>query len=175
MNCGDKVITSTLLQKNKIPQPDLKGGSGQNKIGGDVNTNSPLGIRNNNPGNIKLSNTKWEGMSSNQTDKKFVQFKSPEYGIRAMAKILTSYSKRFSPTETTIENIIKRWSKTDQKSYINHVSNEMQVSPDQPIVLSDKTTMKKLIQSIIHFENGGTGFYKDSVYNNALSMAGFKS
>ena len=47
----------------------------------------PRGIRNNNPGNIKLG-TNWDGLSDEQNDDVFCQFKEPVWGIRALMRIL---------------------------------------------------------------------------------------
>ena len=52
------------------------------------------GIRNNNPGNIRHGE-KWEGLSDKQTDSSFCIFVSPEYGIRALAKVLLTYYKKY--------------------------------------------------------------------------------
>ncbi len=53
-----------------------------------INNNIPRGIRNNNPLNIEHSQSKWQGMAVEQTDKRFVQFKSMTWGIRAAFKTL---------------------------------------------------------------------------------------
>ena len=54
----------------------------------------PRGIRNNNPGNIRWSNDQWKGLipKDQASDKAFCVFRSPEYGIRAMARILRKYT-----------------------------------------------------------------------------------
>ena len=43
----------------------------------------PRGIRNNNPLNIRRTNTVWQGMKEELTDKEFVEFISMAYGYRA--------------------------------------------------------------------------------------------
>ena len=55
----------------------------------------PRGIRNNNPGNIKKNKIEWDGLVSEeeQKDNTFFIFKSPEFGIRALTKILITYRK----------------------------------------------------------------------------------
>lgn len=50
------------------------------------------GERNNNPGNIRHG-SKWRGLSIEQADREFCQFVSPEYGIRAIYKLLQTYQK----------------------------------------------------------------------------------
>ena len=51
------------------------------------NQSAPRGIRNNNPGNLVRTKIKWVGKIpfAESTDQKFEQFRSVEYGIRAMA------------------------------------------------------------------------------------------
>lgn len=53
------------------------------------------GIRNNNPGNIRWGD-EWKGLvpETQRTDKSFCQFKSAEYGIRAMIIILRNYQRK---------------------------------------------------------------------------------
>ncbi|SFO05754.1 hypothetical protein [Xenorhabdus japonica] len=55
------------------------------------------GIRNHNPGNIDHNSAnKWQGQIGIETGVKnprFCRFESPEYGIRALMKLLTNYHK----------------------------------------------------------------------------------
>ncbi|MEQ1977397.1 hypothetical protein ABLA76_16585, partial [Xenorhabdus sp. SGI240] len=55
------------------------------------------GIRNNNPGNIDyIPANKWQGQIGIETgvkNSRFCLFESPEYGIRALMKLLTNYHK----------------------------------------------------------------------------------
>ena len=64
----------------------------------------PRGIRNHNPGNIKLG-TAWDGLSDEQNDDVFCQFKEPVWGLRALVRILLTY--RFNYDIKTIEKIIQ--------------------------------------------------------------------
>ena len=65
------------------------------------------GIRNTKPGNIRHSNIHWQGQSSQQTDPAFVQFISPEYGIRALSRLLDTYSTKYNLN--TVKGIIVRY------------------------------------------------------------------
>lgn len=38
------------------------------------------GLRNNNPGNLRLSKDKWQGLRAVQTDKAFFQFETMAHG-----------------------------------------------------------------------------------------------
>lgn len=51
----------------------------------------PRGLRNNNPGNIRLSKDKWQGLRERQEDKEFFQFVSIEWGYRALMRTLQNY------------------------------------------------------------------------------------
>ena len=63
----------------------------------------PRGIRNKNPGNIKLG-TDWDGLAKEQTDPVFCIFDEAVMGIRALMRILLVY--RFHHKKTTIDDII---------------------------------------------------------------------
>lgn len=111
------------------------------------------GIRNNNPGNIRHGGTKWQGMSAEQTDAAFVQFDTPEAGIRALAVLLNTYATKYGLN--TVRGIINRYAPTSENNtaaYIIAVSDALRVFPDQPI--SVKARQSELIQAIIKHENG---------------------
>ena len=84
------------------------------------------GIRNNNPGNIRHG-IDWDGLDKDQSkDEEFSQFSTPEYGIRAMFKILKTYNDKYNLN--TIEGIINRWAppiENDTEAYINFVSSKV--------------------------------------------------
>ena len=46
------------------------------------------GLRNNNPGNIRLSRTVWQGEIRPSRDRSFCQFRTMAYGYRALIKLL---------------------------------------------------------------------------------------
>ena len=58
--------------------------------------NTPRGIRNNNPGNIRWGSD-WKGLKKDgkQQDPSFCIFETPEYGIRALAKLLRNYQRLY--------------------------------------------------------------------------------
>ena len=112
----------------------------------------PRGIRNNNPGNIRLGTSSWVGMSDNQLDKDFVVFSEAKYGIRALARILMHYS---SEGIHTVRGIINRWapsSENNTDAYIKTVCDWLHCNADEPIFVS--VVMPNLIAAIIHHENG---------------------
>ena len=81
----------------------------------------PRGIRNKNPGNIKLG-TAWDGLADEQSDPTFCVFKETVWGIRALMRILLVY--RFSHKKSNVDDIISRWappSENDTQAYIKFV------------------------------------------------------
>ncbi|WP_216638548.1 structural protein [Endozoicomonas arenosclerae] len=117
----------------------------------DKHIKTPRGIRNHNPGNIERTGTEWQGMRPIQTDKRFLQFESPEYGVRAMARILASYEGR---GVNTVQGIIHTWApphENDTGSYVASVANKLGVLASQPIYRQQWPT---LIAAIIQHENG---------------------
>lgn len=131
------------------------------------------GIRNNNPGNIRHGE-KWQGLSDKQTDSSFCIFKTPEYGIRAMAKILLNYQKKYGLK--TIKQIISRWAPPNEnntQSYIKSVSLAVSVDPEEEISLNNKNIMMSLIKAIIKHENGEQPYSEQQILNG-INLAGVK-
>lgn len=131
------------------------------------------GVRNNNPGNIDRNATKWQGMKEDQSgDSRFIVFKTPQYGIRALARTLMTYQNKHGLK--TIKGIINRWAppvENDTQSYVNAVAKKVGVSPTATIDVDDVTIMKPLVVAIIAHENAGYA-YADTVIDEGLHMAG---
>lgn len=133
----------------------------------------PRGMRNNNPGNIRISNTAWQGkvpVSSN-TDRAFEQFKTWAYGIRAMIKNLQSYQRDRGLNNLT--QIISTWApaadNNDTAAYIAAVSMQTGLSPTATLNLKDQSTMRKLVTAMAKVENGRDAV-TDSQFNYAWSI-----
>lgn len=132
----------------------------------------PRGIRNNNPGNIRRGNDEWKGASSWQTDKDFVTFDAPEFGIRALAKILLNY--QFKHHRNTVREIIARWAppkENDTLAYIVSVSRETGFSEDTPLNLSRYEYLMPLVVAIIRHENGQQPYTMDAI-DKGILLAG---
>lgn len=131
----------------------------------------PRGIRNNNPGNIRHGQ-KWQGMRDEQTDDAFLQFVSPEYGIRALAKTLLTYQAKHGLR--TVAEIIARWAppaENNTAAYVASVARSVRVEADQPLVLTDRAVMLPLVRAIIAHENGMSPYTAEQM-NVGLSLAG---
>ena len=131
------------------------------------------GIRNNNPGNIRHGE-KWEGLSDKQTDSSFCIFVSPEYGIRALAKVLLTYYKKYQLN--TVKKIISRYAppnENETESYIKSMANQLGVAADEVIDLSSVAVLAVLLRAIIRHENGEQP-YSDEQILKGIHLAGVK-
>lgn len=131
------------------------------------------GIRNNNPGNIRLG-TNWKGLAEKQTDRSFCIFRTAEYGIRALVKILLTYKKEYNLN--TVRKIIDRYAPPNEnntEAYIKSVSAQLNVSADEAIDVFDKATLLILIKAIIRHENGCQP-YDNKTLLTGIEMAGVK-
>lgn len=124
----------------------------------------PRGIRNRNPGNIRRSGDRWQGLAPAQPDLDFFVFESPLWGIRAMAKILRNYQRRYGLR--TINQIIGRWApavENDTAAYAAAVAKAMRVGTGQRLDLADAATLRDLIAAIIRHENGVQPYDLDTI------------
>lgn len=115
----------------------------------------PRGLRNCNPGNLKLSKDKWQGLREEQTDKDFFQFVEMKWGYRALIRTLQNYRKLYNCW--TIRDFITRWApscENDTLSYIKSVCNYLGVPSVYVPDVNDKDTMCAFAASISRHENG---------------------
>lgn len=130
---------------------------------------SSRGIRNNNPGNIRLSaNTTWLGQSAQQNDSAFVQFDDPKYGIRAIARIMASYERH---GVKTIHDAINRWAppnENDSDAYVSAVCFSCGIDPHIPVSLT--AILPNLVVAIIRHENGSQP-YTDQQIAEGIALA----
>lgn len=113
------------------------------------------GLRNNNPGNIRLSRTTWAGEVQPSKDTSFKQFESMAYGYRAVIKLLQNYRKLYGIM--TVADFIKRWApptENNTSGYISRVCREMQVPSSYVPDIEDKATMCAFAAAISLVENG---------------------
>lgn len=135
--------------------------------GGTILYTATRGLRNNNPGNIRRNNTRWVGASPTQNDSDFVTFNSPEYGIRALYRTLMTYRNNGA---SSVHDIISRWApstENDTVSYINAVSSNVGVNPNDTLSLQQYPA---LIEAIIKHENGVQP-YPDSLIHQGIALA----
>lgn len=134
----------------------------------------PRGIRNKNPGNIRKSFEKWQGLDSRQLDRDFFQFTAPEWGIRAIARILLTYQAKYGLK--SVKDIIGRWApptENDTAAYVKNVAKKLGVGVTAAIDASDPAVMRPLVEAIIMHENGQQP-YPAGLLDKAMELAGLK-
>jgi len=113
------------------------------------------GMRNNNPLNIRRSETEWKGQNAVQNDPHFVQFSSLTYGFRAAFITIRTYMRKYGLC--CVEQIIQRWappSENDTESYIQVVCDWSGLKRDEMLRFSDMSQMLRLVQAMAYVENG---------------------
>lgn len=131
----------------------------------------PRGIRNHNPGNIRHGE-KWQGLAAQQLDESFCTFESPQYGIRAIARVLISYQDKHDID--TVRGIINRWAppiENNTNAYVLAVARAIGVDTDQRIDVHQYDVMQPLVVAIIRHENGMQPYSAD-VIDEGLKRAG---
>ena len=133
-----------------------------------LDINASVGIRNNNPYNIKYTaGNDWYGQIG-VDELGFSQFDYIENGIRAgFYNLINGY---FNAGYNTINTIITRYSETDQQAYIDFVSNEMNKNPDD-IIIPTADNLFSLSKAIMEFEVGVTDY--NLYINDNMITAGY--
>jgi len=131
--------------------------------GSEYLNNYVRGLRNNNPGNIKLTKIPWKGKIPNElnTDGTFEQFISYEYGVRALIVNIKTYYNKYGLN--TVEKIITKYAPNNENKtnkYIADVRKILGLAKNQKFVLN-KTTISALIMAIDRIENGRATITKE--------------
>ena len=135
----------------------------------DILTSGSRGIRNNNPGNIRKSATVWAGQAppEAQTDPAFVTFTRPEYGIRAMAKVLKSY---FARGIDTLQEVATTWAPPSENDTAAYVKSLEELTGLQPTARLSPADLPRLIPAIIQHENGAQP-YSPALITQGISLS----
>lgn len=115
-----------------------------------MNKSEPLGIRNNNPLNIRKSSQKF--VNEQKSDGAFKKFSSLVYGIRAAIRIIHTYY--FNYKLNTIRKIIHRWApatENNTEAYINTVSKRAHIMPDT-IFVYEKSNILDIVKAMAYVE-----------------------
>ena len=116
---------------------------------------TPRGLRNNNPLNIRRSKDQWQGLSAQQTDKAFFQFRSLAYGFRAGFKTIKTYMSKYGCRNIT--QIIMRWappSENNTDAYVRKVCQMSHIGSLEPLDFNNEKQMHDLVQAMAYVENG---------------------
>lgn len=142
----------------------------------------PRGIRNRNPGNLRLGDD-WQGLSASQGDAAFCQFDDPVYGLRALMRVLLNYRRKADGQGkriVTIRQAINRWAPPNENNttvYVNTVARRLGVDPDAPVDWAYAETLIGMARAIVTHENGRApqdfpaDWYSREQYSRAAMMA----
>jgi len=162
-----KVWEMQAPKRAPAPAPGTTGRP-ERPAGSSMPSSVARGIRNNNPGNIRTGRDNWLGKIGD--DGAFVQFATPEHGLRAMAMNLRTQARK---NGATVAGIVGAWAPPNENetgSYIDSVAAKIGVRPGQKLDLNDNDTMTRLMRAMILQENGGSVPYSAAQFNSALSM-----
>ena len=147
-----------------------------------VDDNRPRNVRNNNLGNIKHNkNNDWQGQRSTTNDKTFVDFDTPEYGIRALKKVINANIRATDSIETYVNRYA---SEPNEKAYYRkngklmpHLQNYAKtIASSQGIkdirTMPKNVNMKRWIKATAVAEGGGKAlrYYTDAIIDRGINM-----
>ena len=113
------------------------------------------GLRNNNPGNIRLGNFRYKGERAESSDSAFRQFESMEWGYRAMFMLLHTYAVKHNCR--TLSQMINRYappSENHTENYLRRVTYDTHLSPDEQIDTLNAAVMTAVVAAMSEVENG---------------------
>ena len=113
------------------------------------------GLRNCNPGNIRLGSFRYKGEKAKSTDSSFRQFESMEWGYRAMFVLLHTYATKRGCN--TLRKIINRYAPPTEnftEGYIRFVSEKTGIAPDEIINTRAARDMVPVVAAMSQIENG---------------------
>ena len=141
-------------------------------------------LNQNNPGNIRVGPTKWQGLAAVQSGP-FCTFISPQYGIRAMERNLLSYKAQGCDT---VRAIISRWSPpsdnnsaamsgtANTEAYIGAITTALRaagvIQTDSDEIDLDMVAVALPFCKAMTIHENGSNPWPDSVFLEGLKMAG---
>lgn len=138
------------------------------RVPAQSNGQQPLGVRNNNPGNIRPNGDNWQGSTGQESG--YVKFDNPISGIRAASINLQSYMDKGINTPMTIaQNWAPKKDGNDPGGYAFNIAHDLNVKPDQPLDLRDPATNAAVIHAIIKQENGGSPYDSNTIMQGVQS------
>lgn len=130
------------------------------------------GLRNNNPGNIRLGSFKYKGEKAKSSDSAFRQFESEEWGYRAMFVLLDTYRKRYGLT--TLREMIMLYAPPEENHtalYVAAVSDMTGIRPDEELDTRSRRVMVPIVAAMSRVENGCTA--RRSEVEQGWDLTGF--
>jgi len=138
---------------------------------GFLSATYPRGIRNNNPGNLKITSSAWNGKlpAEKNSDGTFEQFISFEYGVRAMIKQLKNDIDRGYNTLVKLIGKYAPISENNTSGYITFVASQTGLDKNAGLV-STKALLRKLVRAMSVMENGPAFPVTDRQFEEAYQM-----
>lgn len=112
----------------------------------------PLGIRNNNPGNVRPSADKWQGATG--TNAGFLTFSDISWGIRCW--LITYHSYLVKHGIDDLQSFINRYAPGNENNtaaYIQAVSDATGLAPTDAMP-TDQEGVTAVFRAMMHVENG---------------------
>ena len=128
-----------------------------------------LGLRQNNPGNIR-SGAGFFGETG--VGSGYATFQNPLFGGRALARLLSTYKNKHGISN--VDSLIDRYAPSGDNSpesrsnYKGFMANKLGISKDDEIDLDDDNTKLAVMKAIVEFENRNENPYSDQEYNLSL-------
>ena len=153
--------------------------------GADVARPLKRGIRNNNPGNVRQSGSKWLGLTETsdamtdfqREEQSFCVFREPEWGIRCMAYIIRKHA---AGAALPLRPFISSWAPMSDgnqpESYAAQVSSDMTqalgraIAAGDSVDVADDSVLISMIMAMGKVENGVTLPYAPVQYLAALRL-----
>lgn len=135
--------------------------SGVASLRGNVNygetSNQALGLRNNNPGNLRV------GPNATGSNRGFVTYGNSNDGLAAMARQLMLFGDRGNNTLNNMIHTYAPRSENDTQAYINSVSAATGFQPQQRMDLHNPEVLKSVMAAMIQHENGAQPYTEDEI------------
>lgn len=130
----------------------------------------PRGLRNNNPLNLRISSSPWQGKITPNTDGQFEQFKTLELGIRAAMVNLRTLIRRDHICR--VQDIIYKWAPpwdhNNTEKYIETVCEIASIGRSDTILACNRTQVCRLLWAMAQVECGQTVPY--GKFENAWNL-----
>jgi len=132
---------------------------------------TPIKAELHNPGNI-CKGSDWVGMAEVQPEGRFIKFKSPVFGYRAMGKLMLTYNEKHHLCSLT--QIINRYappSENPTQNYIDFVAKETGFTTWSYINVHNEEVLFLLVKAMAKFEQGQRFHDNDNVIRAGVKMA----
>lgn len=142
-------------------QADLNGAllpvPGVSAVPYDQQPNNARGLRNHNPGNVRVA------PNAVGNDGSFPQFGSDADGLAAMARQLMLYGDRGNNSISGILHTYAPSSENNTRAYIDDVSRATGYQAQERVNLHDPAVLRSLMSAMISHENGTQPFSRDQL------------